>query len=221
LEKVKVIRASDARGEMKLTIEEGRAAVAAARGTLEEHVSGQRLKPVVWPSKTFSELRGVFVTINLAGSGPDRLRGCIGFPYPVKPLGDAIREAAVAAASEDPRFPPVTERELTSVVVEVSILTKPEVLAASKPRDRPTKVRIGVDGLIVSRFGFSGLLLPQVAIEYKMDQMEFLSQACLKAGLAPDSWLDKETEIQTFQAEIFEESEPRGRVVTAAHQGQR
>jgi hypothetical protein len=206
---------------MTLTIEEGRAAVAAARRSLEAHVSGQRFKPAVWPSKTFSELRGVFVTINLVGSGPERLRGCIGFPYPVKPLGDAIREAAVAAASEDPRFPPVTEGELTSVVVEVSILTKPEILATSKPRDRSSKVRIGVDGLIVSRFGFSGLLLPQVATEYGMDQMEFLSQACLKAGLAPDSWLDKETEVQTFQAEIFEETAPRGDVVSAAHQGSR
>lgn len=206
---------------MTLTIEEGRAAVAAARGALEAHVSGQRLKAVVWPTKTFSELRGVFVTINLAGGQPERLRGCIGFPYPVKPLGDAIQEATVAAASEDPRFPPVTEGELTSVVVEVSILTKPEVLATLKAQDRPSKVRIGVDGLIISRFGFSGLLLPQVATEYGMDQMEFLSQACLKAGLPPDSWLDTNTEVQTFQAEIFEESTPRGKVVSAAHQGQR
>ena len=106
-------------------------------------------------------------------------------------------------------------------MLEVSVLTKPELLAASKPQDRPAKVRIGVDGLIVSRFGFSGLLLPQVATEYGMDQMEFLSQACLKAGLTPDSWLDKETEVQTFQAEIFEETSPRGKVVSANRRAQR
>jgi uncharacterized protein len=205
---------------MPLSIGEGRSAVEGARETLDSHVSGRKSKLAPWRGRVFSELRGVFVTINRADRGPDRLRGCIGFPYPVKPLGDAIREATVAAATEDPRFPPVTEGELGSVVLEVSILTKPEPMAASKPQDRPSKVRIGIDGLIVSRFGFSGLLLPQVATEYGMDQMEFLSQACLKAGLPPDNWLDKETEIQTFQAEIFEETTPRGKVVSAARQGQ-
>ena len=206
---------------MTLSLEEGRAAVEAAREVLEARVAGRRSRPTPLAGRVFSELRGVFVTINRAGSGPDKLRGCIGFPYPVKSLGEAIHEATVAAATEDPRFPPVTSGELGSVVVEVSILTKPEPLAAPNPQDRPSKVRIGVDGLIVSRFGYSGLLLPQVAAEYGMDQMEFLSQACLKAGLPPDSWLDKETEVQTFQAEIFEETSPRGRIVSAAHRGQR
>lgn len=206
---------------MPLSLEEGRAAVEEARATLDAHVSGAPLKPKGTRKGVFSELRGVFVTINKAGQGPERLRGCIGFPYPVKPLGDAIREAAVAAATEDPRFPPVSKGELGSVVLEVSILTKPEVMSAPRPQDRPSKVRIGVDGLIVSRFGLSGLLLPQVATEYGMDQVEFLSQACLKAGLAPDSWLDRETEVQTFQAEIFEETSPHGRIVSAAHPGQR
>ena len=180
---------------------------------------GEQRKLKSWNQGIFAERQGVFVTINSAALGPERLRGCIGFPYPVKPLGEAIQEAAVAASSEDPRFPPVTKGELGSVVVEVSILTKPQALSTSRPQDRPSKVRIGVDGLIVSRFGLSGLLLPQVATEFGMDQTEFLSQACMKAGLPPDSWLDKETEVQTFQAEIFEETTPRGRVVSGAHPG--
>ena len=197
---------------MPLSVDDGKTAVALARAALDSHVSSGRLsKP---PSGgLFSELRGVFVTINRASAGADRLRGCIGFPYPVKPLGEAIQEAAIAAASEDPRFPPVGKGELGSVVVEVSVLTKPEPVASASPRDLPKRVRIGVDGLIISRFGMSGLLLPQVATEFGMDPVEFLSQACMKAGLQPDSWLDPETEVQTFQAEVFAEKTPRGAVV--------
>lgn len=199
---------------MPLSIEEGEAAVALARGTLDAHVSGAVVKPSEFSPDALSERRGVFVTLNIASASiGERLRGCIGFPLPVKKLGDAIREATVAAASEDPRFPPVTKSELDSMVVEVSILTKPEAIEVSRPQDLPARVRIGTDGLIVSRSYLSGLLLPQVATEFNLDQSEFLSQACLKAGLPPDSWLDRETKVQVFQAEVFAESNPRGKVV--------
>jgi uncharacterized protein (TIGR00296 family) len=199
---------------MPLSLEEGKAAVALARETLDAHVSGAAAKPRSLPSNAFSERRGVFVTLNLASASvEDRLRGCIGFPLPVKKLGEAIREATVAAASEDPRFPPIAESELDSVVVEVSILTRPEAIEVPRPQDMPARVRIGTDGLIVSRYHLSGLLLPQVATEFNLDQTEFLSQACMKAGLPPDSWLDKETKVQVFQAQIFSESQPRGKVV--------
>ncbi len=197
-------------------MDEGRTAVRTARETLDAHVRGETLKPRPWPPGVFRELRGVFITINLAGPAQERLRGCIGFPYPVKPLGEAIVEATIAASSEDPRFPPVSKSELDSVVVEVSILTKPKPLTAPKPQDTASKVRIGTDGLIISRFGSSGLLLPQVATEFGMDQLEFLSQACMKAGLPPDSWLEEGTEVQTFQAEIFAEQRPRGAVLSEA-----
>jgi hypothetical protein len=198
---------------MVLDLDDGKTAIRLARETLDAHVSGKPVKIGTWTSGTFSELRGVFVTINLASPAPERLRGCIGFPYPIKPLGQAIQEATVAASSEDPRFPPVTPAELDSVVLEVSILTRPKVIRAPRPQDLPSLVRIGVDGLIVSRLGFSGLLLPQVATEYSMDQSEFLSQTCMKAGLPPDSWLERDTEVQAFQAEIFGEKTPRGEVV--------
>ncbi len=206
---------------MPLTIDEGRIAVRTARETLDTHVRGESLKPRSWPPGVFRELRGVFVTINLAGLAEGKLRGCIGFPYPVKPLGDAIVEATVAASSEDPRFPPVSRGELDALVVEVSILTKPKPLTAPKPQDKASRVRIGTDGLIISRFGASGLLLPQVATEFGMNQLEFLSQACMKAGLPPDSWLEEGTEVQTFQAEIFAEAQPRGEVVSEARPAQR
>jgi len=197
---------------LPLSAEVGETAVKLARGAIEARISGKGRVPPGPKEKPFTDLRGVFVTINRVGDAAERLRGCIGYPYPVEPLGVAIREAAVAAATEDPRFPPLSESELGGVVVEVSILTSPLPLVADTPRDLPSKVRIGTDGLIISRFGLSGLLLPQVATEFGMDQVEFLSQACMKAGLPPDSWLDRGTEVRTFQAEIFAEKEPRGKV---------
>jgi len=155
------------------------------------------------------------VTLNSASKVGNNLRGCVGFPYPIKRLSDAIQEAAVAAASEDPRFPPVGEEELDSILVEVSILTPPQDLTV--PRlEIPSHLRVGHDGLIISNSYTSGLLLPQVATEFGMDQAEFLSQACMKAGLPPDAWLDPTTRIQIFQAEIFSEKKPGGEVAKVA-----
>ncbi|MFI5404163.1 MAG: TIGR00296 family protein [Candidatus Gagatemarchaeaceae archaeon] len=201
---------------MPLSIQEGRTAVQLARGAVEAHLTRGRPPAGDWPPGLFSELRGVFVTLNVAGGGRDRLRGCIGFPFPVKRLGDAIQEAALAAATEDPRFPPVSLDELDSIEVEVSVLTPPE--DAEGPRQSlPSRVRIGEDGLIVSRGYLSGLLLPQVAPEFGMDQTEFLSQTCLKAGLPSDAWLNDSTNVQIFQAEVFAETGPRGKVVRVKH----
>jgi uncharacterized protein len=199
---------------MPLSFEEGRTAVGLARTTLDEHVSGGKTPPKEIASSPFSEMRGVFVTLNIVDPSRQRLRGCIGFPYPVKRLDLAIQEATIAAASEDPRFKPVAPSELDKIVVEVSVLTSPKEL--DYPREAlPSKVRIGEDGLIISRTYTSGLLLPQVATEYGLSQLEFLSQACIKAGLPPDAWLDGETKVQAFQAEVFTEESPRGGVIRA------
>lgn len=203
---------------MPLSPEEGRLAVALAREALECHVSGRKMPAKNLESGPFSEARGVFVTLNTTATAGNNLRGCIGFPYPVKRLGDAIREAAVAAASEDPRFPPVGREELGSIIVEVSVLTPPRDLDVPR-REMPSHVRIGQDGLVVSRSYASGLLLPQVASEFGMGQVEFLSQTCIKAGLPPDAWLDPATRVQVFQAEIFAEKKPRGEVVRVAGEG--
>jgi uncharacterized protein (TIGR00296 family) len=197
---------------MSFTLEQGKVSVHLAREAVEAYLEGGASVTKDLPPGPFSELRGVFVTLNAAASGPNKLRGCIGFPYPVKRLGEAIREAAVAAATEDPRFPPVTPDELGSILVEVSVLTPPQDFVGPR-QELPSKVRIGKDGLIASRGFLSGLLLPQVATEFGMDQMEFLSQTCLKAGLPPDAWLDEETKVQAFQAEVFTETSPRGKVI--------
>jgi hypothetical protein len=203
---------------LPLSLEEGRLAVTLARQAIERHVSGKQVSSRDLDSGPFSEPRGVFVTLNSTGQDGDNLRGCIGFPYPVKKLGDAIREAAVAAASEDPRFPPVGKEELESILIEVSVLTPPQDLDVPK-LEIPSHVRIGQDGLMISSSYASGLLLPQVATEFGMDQVEFLSQACMKAGLPPDAWLDPNTRVQVFQAEVFAERGPRGEVVKVASKG--
>ena len=202
---------------MPLSREEGHLAVELAREAIECYVTGKRVPPRELESGLFHQPRGVFVTLNSFTQGANNLRGCIGFPYPVKRLSDAIQEAAVAAASEDPRFPPVREEELDSVLVEVSILTPPQDFHVPR-REIPSHIRIGQDGLLISRSYASGLLLPQVATEFGMDQLEFLSQACTKAGLPLDAWLDPSTRVQVFQAEIFAERDPRGKVAKLSHE---
>ncbi len=197
---------------MSLTDDQGRTIVGIARAALESRVRRSRAVTQSWTEGYLSEVRGVFVTLNSTVPGAERLRGCIGFPYPVKPLGEAVQEAASAAATEDPRFPPVSPPELDSIAVEVSVLTSPTALVAPRRTDLPKMVRVGTDGLIVSRPPYSGLLLPQVATEFGLGPEEFLSQASMKAGLTPDAWLDPETAVQRFQAEIFAEEKPRGRV---------
>jgi len=184
-----------------------------ARKTVETAVvegrsPGQHELPS-WPDTENGFLkshRGAFVTL----TNPDgSLRGCIGVPYPVKPLGEAVVQAAVGAASHDPRFPRVTAAELDSLKVEVSALTAPETLLCNAA-DLPDHVRIGTDGLIVTGLGRSGLLLPQVATELELAPDDFLSLTCEKAGLLPDTWLTPDVEVKRFQAEVFSEATPRG-----------
>jgi uncharacterized protein (TIGR00296 family) len=198
---------------MPISMDEGRTAVELARETLEWHVRGTRRRPEPRPSGVLAEKRGVFVTLSTLDQGAKELRGCIGYPEPIKPLWEAILDVTVYA-SEDPRFPsPVIAEELDRIVVEVSVLTLPVEMQAPRRRDLPSKIRLGVDGLIVSNSFTSGLFLPQVATEQGWDQVTFLSEACGKAGLPFDSWLNADTKVETFQAEVFAEESPRGPVV--------
>ena len=192
---------------MLLTLEEGRTAVRLARKAIEPYLAE---RPVIQDrlSGVFEQKSGVFTTLTKHGE----LRGCIGFPYPIKRLDEAIIESAIAAATEDPRFPPVTLEEMDEIIVEVTVLTPPEKINA-KPIELPKHVEIGKHGLMVKRGFYSGLLLPQVAVEYGFDAEEFLSQTCMKAGLPPDCWLMEGTEVYRFEGQIFKEIEPRGEVV--------
>lgn len=201
-----------------LSLEEGEFLVKLSRRAVEEYLArGVQIKPPKSTSKRLWKKMGVFVTINklleIEGKRVKRLRGCIGFPLPVMPLVEATIEAAISAATSDPRFPPLRIKELNSVVFEVSVLTVPELIKVKSPREYPSKIKIGVDGLIVEKGLFRGLLLPQVAVEWNWTPEDFLSHCCIKAGLMPDAWLDGETRIYKFQAEIFEELDPKGKVI--------
>ncbi len=158
----------------------------------------------------FAEPRGAFVTLRRYPDGG--LRGCIGFPLPVLPLGRAVREAAVAAATEDPRFPRVAASELRTLTIEVSALTVPVPIAATRPEEIVREVRVGRDGLIVDGYGRSGLLLPQVAPEQGWSAEELLDGTCEKAGLPPRAWRDPRVQVRRFEAEVFSEQRPGGEV---------
>lgn len=195
-----------------LALEEGAYLVMLARRSIETKLkTGETIKPTDAPEK-MKQPCGVFVTLNkLEGSG-HRLRGCIGFPYPERPQAEAVVESAISAAFRDPRFSPVSIGEMDSIVVEVSVLTPPQTIRVETPDQYPNHVDVGKDGLIVSRGGNRGLLLPQVPVEWNWDAEEFLTHCCLKAWLPPDAWLTPGTEISKFQAIIFSEEAPRGSV---------
>jgi uncharacterized protein (TIGR00296 family) len=194
------------------SIDDGRFLVTLARTAINEYLSKHRVTdPPAGTPKHLLEKSGVFVT--LESTKPTRqLRGCIGYPLPTEPLVIATIHSAIEAATGDPRFEPVGLAEFESITIEVSVLTVPEKLSSKEPTERSKEITIGRDGLIVGRRARRGLLLPQVAPEWGWDAEEFLSNCCLKAGLPPDAWLDKETEVEKFQAVVFEEDQPKGEV---------
>lgn len=196
-----------------LSLEEGEFLVKLARKAVEEYLTSH--KRITAPQKlpeNLSKPCGVFVTIHLLMGAEKELRGCIGYPYPTSPLFEAVIDSAISSATQDPRFPPLSIKELENVVFEVSVLTPPELVRVENPSEYPSKIKIGEDGLIIERGIFRGLLLPQVPVEWGWDAEEFLCHCCLKAGLPPDCWLMKGTKVYKFQAIIFEEESPRGKV---------
>jgi len=152
---------------------------------------------------------GVFVTINKQ----DSLRGCIGYPLPVKKLSDGLIDAAIAAATQDSRFTPVNIDELDQIVFEVTVLTPPIELKVEDPIEYLSIIKVGRDGLIVENAYTSGLLLPQVPTEYGWNEEEFISQTCEKAGLDKDAWKDRTTKVSRFEGVIFREESPNGIIV--------
>lgn len=188
--------------------EEGAELVRLARKAVETYV---RESTIIKPDKELPR-SGVFVTINHVVRSEEHLRGCIGFPMPYKGLHQSVIEAAIAAATEDPRFPPVDSEELDHLTFEVSVLTEHEEMTCS-PAERKNRIKIGRDGLVLRWRHGAGLLLPQVPIELKWDVDEYLANICYKAGAPPDAWLDPSSKLFTFQAIVFKETEPRGKVV--------
>ncbi len=195
---------------MSLSNYDGEILVRTARVAVTEYLkTGKKIILQEDFKSKFSYNSGVFVTLNKE----ENLRGCIGFPTPVKKLYQSLVDAAIASATEDPRFPPLQYEELDDISFEVTILTTPEEVMVTNPHEYLSKIKVGRDGLIVKwEFG-SGLLLPQVPIEYGWNEEEFLNHTCEKAGAPPDCWKRKSTMILRFEGIIFKETKPNGNVV--------
>ena len=195
---------------MAFSLSDGEFLVKTARKVIESYLAdGER--PKVDAEEKFRKKLGVFVTIE---SHPQKeLRGCIGYPYPTEPLITALTNAAIAAAVHDPRFPPVSKKEFEKLVVEITVLTEPKEIKVDDRKELPEKVCVGKHGLIIEYGPFSGLLLPQVAIDYRWGADEFLAEVCWKAGLSPDMWLDKNSRVFCFEGQIFAEESPNGKIV--------
>ena len=198
-----------------LTLDEGVFLVRLARNVVEDRFRGRGLPKIDGSKLSFSlkEKRGVFTTIYSLVENRKELRGCIGYPLPIKPLYIAVMETALESAFHDPRFIPLKKEELRSVVFEISVLTPMEKIEYRSPLELPKLIRVGRDGLLLRYGPYSGLLLPQVPIEYGWSAEEYLIHLSMKAGLPPDGYLYRGVEIYRFEAQIFAEKSPGGEVV--------
>jgi len=187
---------------MSLTPQERETLLKLARETISR--VARQLEPPAIEQATASEALqrdgACFVTLTKHGE----LRGCIGTLEAHRPLVVDVRENAIAAAFEDPRFPPVRPQEVKDLHVEVSVLSQPEPLAFEGPEDLIAKLRPEVDGVVIKRGWRRATFLPQVWEKLPKAE-EFLEHLCLKAGLAPTDYRRPGLEVYTYQVEMFEE----------------
>ncbi len=180
--------------DRELTAEEQTCLLGLARRALEHYFERGGLLRAPCDNEFLAAERGAFVTLHEG----EELRGCIGYPLPVKSLWLTVVEMAVAAASQDFRFEPLRREELGRIRIEISVLGLP------RPVDRPAEVEVGKHGIIVSKGFHKGLLLPQVPVEQGWDRETFLRHGCLKAGLPADEWR-KGVRLEVFTAQVFSE----------------
>jgi len=184
----------------RLTQTDGETLLCIARCSLRAYLDGEKVPDAeaIFGGDPPPELccrRGAFVTWQKAGA----LRGCIGYVAPRGTLWKQVRDLARIAATRDSRFSPIAAEEWPELTVSVSVLTPPQ------PLD-PADVEVGRHGLIIERGARRGLLLPQVATDWKWDRETFLQHTCKKAGLPPDAWTDPESRLEGFEAQVFKES---------------
>jgi AmmeMemoRadiSam system protein A len=185
-----------------LTDDEKKTLLRMAREAMEHGVRGEKVPPLQKESLTppLLEQGASFVTLTVRG----QLRGCIGALEAYQPLAEDVREHAVAAALEDPRFPPVTQDELNGINIEVSRLTRPVALEYTDAQDLLSKLRPNVDGVILKDGYRRATFLPQVW-EKIPDRAEFLDNLCYKMGARDDLWRIKHIEVLVYQVEEFHE----------------
>lgn len=163
-----------------------------ARASLSETVCHHRLIDPIPRHGVFGTPCGVFVSLHRRG----KLRGCIGMVEPKESLGESIAHCAASAASEDPRFAPLSTEEVEETEIEVSVLSALQPIAA-------VEIEIGKHGLLIVQGARRGLLLPQVAVEHRLDRERFLQETCQKAGLPRDAWKSETTRIFAFTCQII------------------
>ena len=181
--------------DFTLNNEEKKALLKIARDTLDSYLKEGRIPEFKIESTNLKEKRGAFVTLKKKG----QLRGCIGRIVADKPLYEVISEMAIESATGDPRFPSLGYSELKEVDIEISVLTP------FKEVGDISEIEVGLHGLMIRKGFYSGLLLPQVPMEYGWDRETFLQHTCLKAGLGPQEYKDKDAVIYSFCAIVFSE----------------
>lgn len=176
-----------------LSQDEKRTLLDLARASIKARIMGESLPAVPDHTEELRRMTGAFVSLHRRGM----LRGCIGYVEAVKPLAHAVQDMALSAAFQDPRFEPLSVEELDDLDIEISVLTPFEEISD------PERIEVGHHGLMIRKGARSGLLLPQVPVQFGWDRMVFLSQTCQKAGLAPDAWQDQDAELYIFAADVF------------------
>ncbi len=167
-----------------------------ARETIETYIKTGKTPTFKIDDRLLNEEYGSFVTLHKKG----QLRGCIGNIIGTMPLWKTVRNMTIESATGDPRFSAVTEKELEQIDIEISVLTHPKRI------ENIDEFHLGEHGVIIKRGFNQGVFLPQVAQETGWSKEEFLSSLCShKAGLSPDAWKDKTTEIHIFSAQVFRE----------------
>jgi AmmeMemoRadiSam system protein A len=166
-----------------------------ARRTIEHYLkTGEPPTIETMENKKLRQKRGAFVTLKVEG----QLRGCIGYPLPIKSLHETVIDMAIAASTQDYRFAPLSPEELPRTRIEISVLSLP------RPVKDISDIEVGKHGIIMSKGFHKGLLLPQVPLEYDWDRETFLCHGCLKAGLDEDEW-KRGVKIEIFSAQVFSE----------------
>lgn len=168
-----------------------------ARETIEMWLDEKRKPPLPEATGMLGKTCGAFVTLHKRGE----LKGCIGNMVGTGPLVELVQDMAIASATQDPRFLPVSKDELNDIDIEIS------VLSPMREIEDVGEIEVGKHGILMSKGMWHGVLLPQVATEYGWDRETFLAHTCLKAGLLQNAWKDPETRIEIFSAEVFGEKD--------------
>jgi AmmeMemoRadiSam system protein A len=182
---------------IELTLDHKKTLIKIARESITSAVNCRAVPEYRINDSMLNTMCGAFVTLHLSGN----LRGCIGNITAETPLWETVRNMAIESALRDPRFPSISPYELENIDIEIS------VLSPLKEIKNLEEIKVGKHGLLIKKGFYQGLLLPQVATDYKWDKIQFLEQTCYKAGMSKDCYKQEATEIFIFSAIVFGEKD--------------